>query len=109
MAELGLILLVAIGGTGVGAFAGARFNGVRTRHSAVLAILLNTRGLTELIVLTVGLQLGVLDSRLYSLMVVMAVVTTAMTGVLLQIVYPDRRVREDMAPRTPVSHKDAVP
>lgn len=108
MAELGLILLVAIVGKGVGAFAGARFNGVQVRHSAVLAILINTRGLTELIVLTVGLQLGVLDSRLYSLMVMMALVTTAMTGVLLRIVYPERRVREDMAPRTPVSRQDVV-
>ena len=97
LGELGLILLVAIGGKCVGAFAGARVNGVRTRHSAVLAILINTRGLTELIVLTVGLQLGVLDRSLYSLMVVMALVTTAMAGVLLRFVYPPERVRQDIA------------
>ena len=66
---------------------------------AVLAILVNTRGLTELIVLTVGLQLGVLDGDLYSLMVVMALVTTAMAGVLLPFVYPAERVRADAAPR----------
>ncbi|HEY0532509.1 MAG TPA: cation:proton antiporter [Actinoplanes sp.] len=96
--DLALILLVAIGGKGVGAFVAARLAGARTRHSAVLAILVNTRGLTELIVLTVGLQLGVLDTRLYSLMVVMAVVTTMMTGVLLGIVYPEGRAREDRAP-----------
>jgi len=97
LGELGLILLVAIGGKFAGAFLGARVNGVRTRHSAVLAILINTRGLTELIVLTVGLQLGVLDPALYSLMVVMALVTTAMTGVLLRLVYPPQRVRLDLA------------
>jgi len=97
LGELGLILLVAIGGKLAGAFLGARVNGVRTRHSAVLAILINTRGLTELIVLTVGLQLGVLDPALYSLMVVMALVTTAMTGVLLRLVYPPQRVRLDLA------------
>jgi Kef-type K+ transport system membrane component KefB len=97
LGELGLILLVAIGGKCVGAFAGARANGVRTRHSTVLAILINTRGLTELIVLTVGLQLGVLDRGLYSLMVVMALVTTAMAGVLLRLVYPPERVRRDLA------------
>jgi Kef-type K+ transport system membrane component KefB len=91
LGELGLILLVAIGGKFVGAYAGARVNGVRPRHSAVLAILINTRGLTELIVLTVGLQLKVLDGELYSLMVVMALVTTAMAGVLLRFVYPPSR------------------
>ena len=100
LGELALILLVAIGGKGVGAFVGARATGVRNRHSAVLAILINTRGLTELIVLTVGLQLGVLDQALYSLMVVMALVTTAMSGVLLPLVYPAARVRRDAAART---------
>ena len=95
--ELALILLVAIGGKFIGAFASTRLNGVRPRHSAVLATLINTRGLTELIVLTVGLQLGVLDGELYSLMVVMALVTTAMTGVLLRFIYPEERMRQDMA------------
>jgi Kef-type K+ transport system membrane component KefB len=51
----------------------------------MLAILMNTRGLTELIILMVGLQLGLLDTGLYSLMVVMAVVTTAMAGPLLRL------------------------
>ncbi len=100
LGELALILLVAIGGKGIGAFVGARVTGVRNRHSAVLAILINTRGLTELIVLTVGLQLGVLDRALYSLMVVMALVTTAMSGVLLPLAYPAARVRRDAAART---------
>jgi Kef-type K+ transport system membrane component KefB len=93
--ELALILLVAIGGKFGGAFLGARATGVRPRHATVLAILLNTRGLTELIALTVGLQLGVLDQSLYSLMVVMALVTTAMTGPLLRHVYPPERIRRD--------------
>jgi Kef-type K+ transport system membrane component KefB len=109
LGELGLILLVAIGGKCVGAFAGARLNGVRTRHSAVLAILINTRGLTELIVLTVGLQLGVLDARLYSLMVVMALVTTAMAGILLRLVYPEHLVRKDTAPSATASRRETVP
>jgi len=97
LAELALILAAAIGGKGIGAFAGARVCGARPRHSAVLAILINARGLTELIALTIGLQLGLLDQELYSLMVVMALVTTAMTGVLLRLVYPPERVRQDIA------------
>lgn len=99
LGELALIMLVAIGGKCVGAYAGARFNRVRSRHSAVLAILINTRGLTELIVLTIGLQLAVLDQSLYSLMVVMALGTTAMAGVLLRLVYPPELVRRDAAAR----------
>ncbi|MFC0527576.1 cation:proton antiporter domain-containing protein [Phytohabitans kaempferiae] len=97
LGELALIMLVAVGGKCVGAFASARVNGVRPRHSTVLALLINTRGLTELIVLTVGLQLGMLDRGLYSLMVVMALVTTAMAGLLLPFVYPPERVRRDAA------------
>ncbi len=99
LGELALILLVAIGGKCSGAFLGARVNSVRPRHSLVLALLINTRGLTELIVLTVGLQIGVLDQSLYSLMVVMALVTTAMAGVFLPLVYPPERVRQDLAAR----------
>jgi len=95
LGELALILLVAIGGKFGGGLLAARASGVRLRESAVLAILINTRGLTELIVLTVGLQLAVLDPPLYSLMVVMALVTTAMTGALLRLVYRDEQVRAD--------------
>jgi Kef-type K+ transport system membrane component KefB len=87
MVELALILLVAISGKFLGAFTGARLQGVPATSAAVLGTLMNTRGLTELVILTVGLQLGVLDGRLYSLMVVMALVTTAMAGPLLQLLY----------------------
>lgn len=83
LGALALILLVAIGGKFTGAFLAARLNRMPVRQSAALATLMNTRGLTELIVLNVGLQLGFLTQDLYSLMVVMAVLTTAMAGPLL--------------------------
>jgi Kef-type K+ transport system membrane component KefB len=83
--DLGLILLVAITGKFGGAFLAARLHRLPQRQSVMLAILMNTRGLTELIILMVGLQLGLLDTGLYSLMVVMAVVTTAMAGPLLRL------------------------
>ncbi|WP_210581213.1 cation:proton antiporter [Streptomyces sp. GESEQ-4] len=83
LGALALILIVAVGGKFIGAFAAARLNRMPPRQSAALATLMNTRGLTELIVLNAGLQLGFLGPDLYSLMVVMAVVTTAMTGPLL--------------------------
>jgi Kef-type K+ transport system membrane component KefB len=83
LGDLALILAVAIGGKFAGAFTAARLNRMPLRESAALATLMNTRGLTELIVLNVGLHLGILSQDLYSLMVVMAVVTTAMAGPLL--------------------------
>lgn len=94
LGDLGLILLVAIGGKFSGAFLAARANGINSRTSAALATLVNTRGLTELIILSVGLQLGVLDTSLYSLMVVMAVLTTAMAGPLLGVIYPRHLVAQ---------------
>jgi Kef-type K+ transport system membrane component KefB len=48
---------------------------------------MNTRGLTELVVLATGVQLGILDHRTYSMMVVMALLTTAMTGPLLDLLH----------------------
>ncbi|NUR57961.1 MAG: cation/H(+) antiporter [Catenulispora sp.] len=99
MADLGLILVVAIGGKILGGYLGARFARLPARQSATVGILMNTRGLTELIILGIGLQLHYLDGRLYSLMVAMAVVTTAMTGPLLQVAYPVRsRVRRTVPP-----------
>jgi Kef-type K+ transport system membrane component KefB len=86
--DLGLILAATITGKFGGAFAGARSQGFPVRQAAALATLMNTRGLTELIVLSVGLQIGVLDGRLYSLMVVMALVTTGMAGPLLRVLAP---------------------
>jgi Kef-type K+ transport system membrane component KefB len=97
LVELCLILAVAIAGKFGGAFAGARIAGIRSRRAGVLATLMNTRGLTGIVILSVGLQLRILDQSLYSLMIVMAIVTTAMTGPLLKRIYPDRFVQRDIA------------
>ena len=97
LGELALILLVAVGGKVGGAFVAARLHGVDGRRSLALGLLANTRGLTELVILGVGRQLGVLDGELFGLLVVMALVTTAMAGPLLDAVYPDRFVQRDLA------------
>ncbi|MEV0753155.1 cation:proton antiporter [Streptosporangium sp. NPDC050280] len=97
LGTLAAILAVAIGGKLLGSYAAARTQRLPGRQSWTLAALLNTRGLTEIVILTVGLQKGVLDDELYSLMVVMALVTTAMTGPLVRRLYPDRRVARDIA------------
>ncbi|PXY20019.1 cation:proton antiporter [Prauserella flavalba] len=59
--ELGLILLVAVAGKFAGVYGAARLHRLDRRETASLATLLNTRGFTELVILAVGLELGVLD------------------------------------------------
>jgi Kef-type K+ transport system membrane component KefB len=85
--QLGLILLVALVGKVGGTYLGTRMVGLPPRPASALAVLMNTRGLTELVILGVGLEMGLLPTSLYSLMVVMALVTTAMTGPLLSVIY----------------------
>ena len=97
LVELAAILVVAIVGKFVGAYLGAQFTGVHGRNAGVIATLMNTRGLTELVILGVGLQLHILTKPLYTLMVVMALVTTAMSGPLLKAIYPDRVMQHDLA------------
>jgi Kef-type K+ transport system membrane component KefB len=94
--QLLLILLTAIGGKFVGAYVAARAMRVPNRQAAALGVLMNTRGLTELVILNVGRQLGVLDKELFTMLVMMALVTTAMTGPLLKRVYPDRVMQRDI-------------
>jgi Kef-type K+ transport system membrane component KefB len=79
----GLIVLVATLGKFGGTFAGARLNGMDARTSASLGILMNTRGLMELIVLNVGRDLNVISPVLFTMMVVMALVTTIATTPML--------------------------
>ncbi|HEX9065943.1 MAG TPA: cation:proton antiporter [Streptosporangiaceae bacterium] len=95
--DLVLIMIVAVAGKFGGAYFGARATGVRTRQAGAIAALMNTRGLTEIVILTVGLQLGILSPSLFTLMVVMAILTTGMTGPLLKVIYPNRIMERDIA------------
>ncbi len=97
LVDLLLIMLVAVAGKFGGAYFGARLTGVQRRQSGALAALMNTRGLTEIVILTVGLQLGILNKALFTLMVVMAIVTTGMAGPLLKLIYPNRIMERDIA------------
>lgn len=84
-----LVIAVAIAGKVGGAFTGARITGLDVRNSLALGCLLNTRGLVELIVLNVGLDLGLLSPTLFSMMVIMALVTTVITTPVLKFVLPE--------------------
>lgn len=81
------VIAVACLGKFVGAVVSARLAGFDTGQSLVLGTLLNARGLTELVILNVGLELEIIDHRLFTAMVIMAVVTTVMTGPLLDVVH----------------------
>jgi Kef-type K+ transport system membrane component KefB len=72
----GLVVLTATVGKFGGAFVAARFSGLTTRDAAALGVLMNTRGLMELVVLNVGLDLGVVSPVLFAMMVLMALATT---------------------------------
>ena len=101
-AELVLLLLVACAGKVLGAAGASRSLGLRTREALAVGVLMNTRGLTELVVLHVGLTIGVLDGHLFTLLVLMALVTTAATAPLLGLIRPDPWLAGSCLPaRTP--------
>lgn len=94
MTETLAIIVVAVVAKGGGAYLGARLAGQPPRPAAVFATLMNTRGVTELVFLSIGLGLGVIDSAFYTAMVAMALVTTAMTGPLLNHFERDKVTRD---------------
>ncbi|WP_368866099.1 cation:proton antiporter domain-containing protein [Stenotrophomonas maltophilia] len=81
-----VVIAVATAGKLLGTFSAARSTGLPAREAWRLGALMNTRGLMELIVLNLGYELGLLGDRLFAVLVIMALVTTAMTGPLLNLI-----------------------
>ncbi|MGD0364074.1 MAG: cation:proton antiporter [Bryobacteraceae bacterium] len=88
-----LVIVVAITGKLGGSMFAARLSGMAWREAGALGILMNTRGLMELVILNIGLDIGVISPAMFSIMVLMALVTTFMTTPLLEWVYPTRLLR----------------
>src|SRR6185295_433696 len=86
----GLILCVAIAGKCGGTMLSAKLSGMSWREAGALGILMNTRGLMELVVLNIGLDIGVISPAVFAMLVLMALTTTFMTTPLLEWVYPAR-------------------
>jgi Kef-type K+ transport system membrane component KefB len=87
------IIVTAVAGKFGGSTLAARFVGQSWKESLSLGALMNTRGLMELIVLNIGYDLGVLTPEVFAMMVIMALVTTFMTGPALDVInyfYPDK-------------------
>lgn len=97
-----LIILVAVIGKFMGSALAAKFVGQSWHESLSIGALMNTRGLMELVVLNIGYDLGILTPEVFAMMVIMALVTTAMTGPALNIInrllpHPTSIVKTDVA------------
>jgi Kef-type K+ transport system membrane component KefB len=102
------VIGVAILGKYVGTYVAARVSGIEHRESSALGWLMNTRGLTELIVLNIGLELKVITPLLFTMLVIMALVTTFMTSPLLERIYPKRLMRLDVVDTEPSDDASAA-
>ncbi|MCT2590309.1 cation:proton antiporter [Streptomyces sp. N2-109] len=100
------LLAVAVVGKLAGAGLPARMSGMSWREAGAFGILMNTRGLTELVVLDIGRQLGVINADMFTMMVILAVVTTAMAGPALQLLGV---TAQPSAPEAPLANPDTIP
>jgi Kef-type K+ transport system membrane component KefB len=79
-----LVLIAAILGKGVACWLAARATGISNREAMGIGLLMNARGLMELIIINIGLQRGVISESLFAVLVIMAVVTTLMASPLFE-------------------------
>ncbi len=98
-ATAGLVLLVAVLGKVGGSAIAARLLRMEWRDALALGALMNTRGLMELVIASVGLEIGVISPTLFTMLVLMALATTAMTSPLLALLRPTRDAEPGPAPR----------
>ncbi|MDO8897913.1 MAG: cation:proton antiporter [Bacteroidales bacterium] len=82
----GMIILVAVTGKFIGSALAAKYVGQSWKDSLTIGALMNTRGLMELVILNIGYDLGVLTPEIFAMMVIMALVTTFMTGPSLDFI-----------------------
>jgi Kef-type K+ transport system membrane component KefB len=82
----GIVVLIAVTGKFAGSALSLRFVGQSWRESLIIGALMNTRGLMQLVVLSIGYDLGVISPEIYTIMILMALVTTFMTGPALDII-----------------------
>ncbi len=104
----GLIILVATIGKLGGSMTASLLSGVPLREAAGLGTLMNTRGLMELVILDIGLDIRVISPALFSMMVLMALITTFMTSPLLELICPAEMIRKQ-AEAADVPEAGAVP
>lgn len=111
LAAGGLLLAVAIAGKFCGAVPVARAGGLPVRSAMGLGVLMNARGITEIVVLSAGLGVGIINHGAFTVMVVMALVTTMMAAPLLRLLGPSLRdpSATDQLPAGAYAVGDATP
>lgn len=92
-----LVFTIAVGGKLAGASVTARLFGLRGRRALAVGVLMNTRGLTELAIVSLALSQGAVTSETYTALVLTAVVSTLLASRVLDIVYPKRVIEKDIA------------
>ncbi|KAI9139264.1 Sodium/hydrogen exchanger family-domain-containing protein, partial [Paraphysoderma sedebokerense] len=90
-----LVIFVACAGKILGCLTASKLSGLNWRESLAVGILMNTKGLVELIVLNLGLDAGVINDKVFVIMVLMALVTTFMTSPLISWIYPIHLINKD--------------
>ena len=95
-----LIIATAIIGKLGGAMLAARTTGIKWREAGAVGILLNTRGLMELVLLTIGLDAKIISPTVFTMMVLMALLTTAITTPLLQVTYRTSEASAEVLEKT---------
>ncbi|WP_059008579.1 cation:proton antiporter domain-containing protein [Streptomyces specialis] len=83
--SLALVIAAAVIGKFAGAALPARLSGMSWREAGAFGALMNTRGLTEIVILDIGRELGLIDAEMFTMMVLMALLTTTMAGPLLRV------------------------
>jgi Kef-type K+ transport system membrane component KefB/nucleotide-binding universal stress UspA family protein len=96
---LGLVITVACVGKLVGCSLGAYWGGLRFWEAASIAVAMNARGAMEIVVATIGLSLGILTPQMFSIIVMVAIVTSFLAPVGLRLTMPRVRMTEDEARR----------
>ena len=80
----GAVLVAAIVGKGVACWAAARASGISNREAMGIGILMNARGLMELIIINIGLQKGIISAEIFAMLAIMAVITTLMASPIFE-------------------------
>jgi Kef-type K+ transport system membrane component KefB len=104
----GLVLFVAVSGKMIGTIFASKVMGQTWKSSFSLGVLMNTRGLMELVVLNIGYDLGIISPEIFVVLVIMAIFTTLMTGPLLNLIdwfWKEKRSSSPEMNPNPVSHQ----
>ena len=101
------IILVATAGKLGGSMVASWLSGMPVREAAGLGTLMNTRGLMELVILNIGLDIGIISPAIFSMMVLMALFTTFMTTPVLAMICPDQILRRELT--KPTTSEESIP